>query len=568
MRLPYLRHLSALTLLTLFFGFLAAQPYQRIHAYDTGNGPITGTYFDVTHFGAGAANPGVSMAIGHSLAGAQNGVITEILTNGDANASYEFTYPGGSPVVAEAICTAPNDDIIACFYDPTNQATDVIRFSLAAGVIWGRRLPSFHAQDLVCESLDDSEGVWLTGESTVNNRLVIEGLTGTGAPVFATEYALNNPNWGYQSTTGFQIKLNGALNRLVVVGNAVIAGGGQSEMLMLRTSLGGIVNWAKGYGDPNGGDYYHGKCLTQQNAFGNRFVVGFEYSNTGNPLNEAGAMAIDPLGNPTWINAYVGGGFFTGTDYIAEDVARRNNRFLLAGYFTPSGSASTSAYSLAIRPNGVPVQFNEYETTGLYPTASATLHGMTYNTVTNHHVMVGRYTTSSASPAVGWPWTGVPDAFWAVAANGLGAANCSTPGGVQFYGLNPVVANLGANLANMPQPVNSPIIAAVADPKHDTQCGALKTGSGSMQEAIEEQGNDRISIAYQELASKILIATSLDMEGEFTCQLLNLQGQVIAEQSGNASSYSFATSQLSKGIYLVRYTLPNGVRGVERIMIW
>lgn len=570
MQLPNYRHLSALTLLTLIFGLLAAQPYQKIHAYDLGAGPITGTYFDVTNLSSAAPIAGSSVAIGHSLAGPQNGILMEILTNGDANASYEFSYPGGGPVMAEAICNTPNDEVIACFFDPTNLATDVVRFSTAAGVIWSRRLPSFHAQDVVCDSANAAGGIgiWLTGESTVSQRLVIEGLTGAGAPVFATDYALNNPNWGYQSTTGFQIKLNSNRTRLVVVGNAVITGAAQSEMLVMKTTLGGNVIWAKGYGDPNGNDYYHGKCLSMRSPTSSRIIVGFEYSNTGMPLDEAAAMTIDGLGNPLWIEAYPGGGFFAGSDYVVEDLDILNNRILLAGYFTPTANGGTSAYSLALRPNGVADQFNEYETAGLYPTADATFHGMEYNAVTNQHVIVGRYTTSVPGPAVGWPWNGIADAFWAVSTNRLGIANCSTPGNVDGYPLTPVVANLGSNLGNMPQPQQSPLGLQTADPKSDIQCGALKGNTESILDEVESLESISVDIAYLNVEGQIRVDVQSEAAGEFTCELLNLQGQVLAERSGNADSYTFDVSQLSKGVYMIRYAGNDRHQGVQKIMIW
>ncbi|HHG85198.1 MAG TPA: hypothetical protein ENJ82_10675 [Bacteroidetes bacterium] len=566
MILQSFRHICALTFLALMYVAASAQPFQVLQAYTLNDVDYTGIYSDVVNLSSAAANPGSPVAVGHTKISPATGLITIMQTNGTPISMYQVVNSLGNSVLSRAICRAVNDDLIACFYDPGIQATDVIRLSAAGVILWQTRLPGFQVEDVICDDVGGVMGevVWLTGKAMAQGQVAIEAISGAGAAIFGNAYGLVNPNWAYQSAKGFCIQLNAAKTNLTVAGTAITATG-QSEMVVLRTALNGGLIWAKGYGDPAGTDFYHGKCLVQRPGTGNRFAIGVEYSNVAAAQNQAAAMMINAAGNPLWIRAYTGGGFFAGLEYIVHDIDVDNNRLLICGNFDSDSKAGTtkSAFSLALRLNGAGLQFNEYETTGLFPAGDNGFMGMDFNPVVNHHVMVGSFTTSDIIGS--WPWGNDPNSFWAVAANQLGIANCSTNDDLQSQNLTPTVAVLTNNVVALPNQAQSPLTLAQVGPLVASQCGVAKHALAAELEAVK---TETVQIGYREATEQIVLNVQGELTGSGTFQLLNLQGQILAELAATSGEMVFGAAQLSHGIYLVRYTLPGLGHGVRKVMVW
>lgn len=554
------RHMTALTLLVLVFWGLPAQSFQMLHTYSPGAGSVSGTYHDVVNLSFQANEPGAPVAIGQTDVFPEMGVITVMTPDGIANMTQEVFNLNGNPVHAKAICRTPNDDVIACFYDPVTKATDVIRYSTVAGPIWARRLPGFVVEDVVSDSANvpTGLGIWLTGQGD-NGNLALEGLNALGGPIFAREYNLVNPLGAYQSTIGFQLMLNGSNSRLMVVGSATQAGSPRTEMLVLRTGLNGNINWARSYASPNGN--YRGKCITDRFPQGNHFVVGFEYSGTTLGQAEIGAMGINSLGNISWIRSYPGVGFFAGANFFVEAIDRLDNRLLIAGHFTPWANPIQTAYSFSLRLSGNPIQFNEYQTNGLFPAGETAFHGLDYNRMTQQHVIVGKFSNSDVGGD--WPWGNNPNAFWAVGADRLGISECNDEVVPAAPYLTPLVTNLGFTTRLLPQIQPSPLQMEKVDPFSAKQCPSGKRSN----HAISEQSGG-IVVAYEAAAGLITLSVQGEVTGGGTIQLMSLEGKVLATQPAKSGSQTLNTSQLSKGIYLVRYSVPGIAQGVKKVMVW
>lgn len=560
-----LRHIVATLPLALVFGWLSAQPFQMLHAFDRGAGPVTGTYHDVTNLSASAAVSGSPMAIGHSNESVSNGLVTQMLLDGTPIGMDEYTNTLGHPVVAKCIAAAPNDDVIACFFDPVDQVTDVLRITPGVGVVWGRRLPDIEVQGLYCDSVAaaGAEVIWLTGESMTNNLISIEALSGTGAPLFATEYTLANPNWGYQSSQGFDIHYNSNLNRLTVVGTAVISGSGLTEIVVLRTTPAGGIVWARGYGDPLGVDYYHGKALTPRPGFGASYTIAFEYSNIAAPNRWVGAMNIDVFGLPRWVNAYPGLGFFNGGSYIVEGIdSDGGNRYLLNGFFDSFSNPGTysTAFSLSLDLPGNPIQFNEYESAGLFAANGTQFWGMEWNPVSSNHVMVGKFRTTAGDP--NWPWGADLNSFWAVSSDNIGNANCSQFDSAAVVNLLPQNPNLSHQNNALPTPVPSPLNVAARDTLSATQCAILKT-RGVEAETKETELLVRYDLAAEEIKVEILA----EVKGAGQLQLLNMQGQILRQSPAIGGVNVFDAQSLASGIYILRYDVPGIATGARKLAI-
>lgn len=556
----FYRHMAAMTLLILFWGVLPAQSFQLLHTYDIGSGPVSGTYHDVVNLSAFANVAGASVAVGHTDIIPERGVITEMRLDGSPKSTVEVTNPSNNPVTARAICRTPNDDVIACFYDPVTKASDIIRYSTTAGLIWARRLPDFIVEDVIADSaaVPTGLGIWLIGQS-VSGNLAMEGLNSLGGPIFAREFNLTNPNWAYQNTIGFQIKLNPNNSRLMVVGSATFAGVPRTEMLVLQTSLNGNLNWARGYANPNGN--YRGKCITPIPTSNNQYAVAFEYSSNTLPQAEIGCMRINSFGNISWIRSYPGIGFFSGSNFSVEAMDARDNRLLMAGNFTPWANPIETAYSFSLRISGNPVQFNEYQTNGFFPAGETAFHGLDFNRVSQQHVIVGKFT--NADIGGDWPWGVNPNAFWAIGADRLGISECNTDVEPPSNNLTPLVTILSNISALLPQMTQSPLDLKEADPDVVKQCA-----SGKRHNPIEAQERGDIRVAYQKVEGQITLEVQGEMTGAGRIQLLNLQGQVLTEQAAIAGKQTLNTSLLSQGVYLVRYSFPGIGQGVKKVMIW
>lgn len=557
----------ALGLLCLFAPSLTAQPFQRLYAYDPGTGLETGVYHDVVCMDY-VSTQGVNVvAIGQSFASNWEGVVSYKDPNGIPIVQYEWRHPFSNKILGETVCQLPTGDIIACFYDQSANATDVVRTTATGGVVWTTRLPDFRVRDVDADwntLYPSAEGIYLTGHSAGNNQLAIQGLdAGAGGQVFATEYFVVDPLWNYASATGFQIEFDPATFSLIVVGTANVAGLPKTTMLYVKTDVFGGWILGRSYSGPGFNEYYHGKALVAHPAApGGHYVLSFEHSNTGSPWDQVGMAEVDPNGNPVWFRTYPGAGTFSATNFISNGIDTDGANLLSCGFFPPTATTPPLAYTLAVDFAGFAMQYNEYQNGGYWPSSGNGFWGMDYNQVTGHQYMDGWF--NSTTTTGGWPQGPNPNSFYMVASDGVGKSVCEKSDAVTQINHFPQIPWVTNQPLNLPPQIPSPIFPKKVDPRHVNQCSFPKW---NQQEEAQAESAEEVLISFVADAQQIQLEVIGEASSAGLIQVVDMNGKVLAERSLTTGKVAIDASTISSGIYFVRYNVPGVDRGVKKVLV-
>ncbi|HHG85951.1 MAG TPA: T9SS type A sorting domain-containing protein, partial [Bacteroidetes bacterium] len=231
-----------------------------------------------------------------------------------------------------------------------------------------------------------------------------------------------------------------------------------------------------------------------------------------------------------------------------------------SGTFLAPGPVQPMAYSLSVDMIGNPLQFNDYETAGVYPTANTGFNGMEYNTYTGTHCMAGEFNTIGGGP--GWPLNPA-QSFWLVAADPMGNSLCNLVNGPMPVGLAPAVPNLNWNMVPLPVQVFSPLTWYNPVPQMTTQCSTCK----QPHQSATIDGKGEVNIGYAADRSLIIIEIVGEASAQGTIELTDLQGRVLQKVEAKIGKQYLDASTLSRGIYMLRYEIPGIKEGVKKLSI-
>lgn len=554
----------ATLILVLLAPALNAQLFQQLYSYSALNNISTGSFRDVVCMPTTGALGENVITVGSTDITPEAGLLAHHDVAGVPITYVELTHTQGHRVQAATICNTPTGNVISCYFDPTDYATDVFCTSIAGAVIWSRRLPDVRIRDVVSAPMagvGNGEQIWLTGHSQ-NPNVVLLALDGLGASLYGREYYLPAP---YSNTIGYELDFSGPMNRVTIVGKTDVDNCADG-LLLLRTTPGGNVMMGRVYTDPTCNFNYGGKALTKTPNNPNRYAIYFEYGAVADTNQTFPAMMeIAPGGNPVWTYFYSGTGFFNGLKHDSRGgLATNGNRYMLTGIFrSPTyATGQFSAFTLTVGLTGTGINFNEYETASAYPSAGNTFKNLYWHPGRNKFYIAGEYETT-AGMAASWPGPTHPNSFWMVSTNPAGRSDCSVQDQATTTILTPQVNNYGAPYEQLPVPIPSPLATQVVNPAMVDQCPAMKQDLGS---ELEEQTNSPL-IAFLEGRDQIRVDIPSDYEGLTEIKVMDLQGHVLMAFSATAGSQLIPTHQLSSGIYLVSFASPNKVPGVKKVAV-
>jgi hypothetical protein len=562
-----IRFLCSAFLCLIFSSSLSAQVFQELHAYASSTGLETGQYHDVAsldYIGPAGVN---IVGIGISDITPQDAMVSRCDVNGIPLMMTEWWDPTGAPQEGKAIAECPNGDIVFAIFDPTRFETEVIRVTIGGGLVFQTRLPKFRVQDIDADKVPTyigNEGIFLTGQSS-NGQTAIYGLNTFGGLVFGQSYFVVDPNWNFNTTTGFEVEYDRTMNDVVVVGTANIAGLAQTTMIFVRVDLAGVWILGRSYSDVTGNDYYHGKALTQDPTNPGGYFLGFEHSAIATqPFDQIGMAQVDPVGNPLWLNSYVGAGFFAGSNYILNGVRTDGGSILTAGWFTsPASPGNPSAFTTWIDLGGMGINYNEYETPGAYPPSGNFFWGMDYNMLFGTYDMVGSFRTLPTTG--GWPQGPNPVSFYMVGSNPDGTSSCSAKDVANTIPRSPANPFMWNNQFTQPAPIAPILNRRTVDPRNSDQCTYPKRSYAGL-DAQEAEGLSGLNIIHG-TDGNIYLEIDGEIQGEGMLHLVDMNGKILSELEPVQGKRILNTDGLSQGIYFLRYDIPGVGAGAEKLMV-
>lgn len=571
MNLRFKRHFYAFATLLLTGPWVSAQVFQQLHAHDTGANARAGEYADVSCLDAAGPNNESIVSVGSFAIGDRDGVITYATGTGVPVRMSEVSDPDDGVVEGRTICETPSGDIVACFYDPLTNSTNVIRTQNTGILIWKRKLPGFQVQDVVCGSNAGAPGgelIWMTGMSMQNRLIALEALDGTGGWVFGKEYFLNG---SFRETTGTELIYDSVANRITMVGIADVDTCIRKDLIVVRTTPSGNFIWGRTFYDRlqienNGFDHFYGRAI-RKHPDEDAIVIAFEYKDpTLAPQRQwPGLMELTPGGALNWMYSYQdgGAGFFRGLDFRVNGLDATKDSYLLSGGFNSitTPGAQKSAYSLEVSPTGTGLTFNEYETSSFYASRAATLGDLEWHPLQEKYCIVGGFRTTP-NP-VGWPQGPTPQSFWMIGTDVPGTSGCSNNDLPVTVGYLPDVVNLQAQVLDLPSAQASPLVVSSIPFLNKDQCTAAKTN-----EAGRVLLENAFEVSYQSSTGMLEVEVPEGNSANGSLELLNLQGQVLLQAEAIAGTQRLSTSSLSRGVYLLRHISGKNTLHVQKVMLY
>ncbi|MFN8393881.1 MAG: T9SS type A sorting domain-containing protein [Bacteroidia bacterium] len=561
-----IRQSFALAFLCLFATATQAQ-FQNLYSYVIPGGANgAGIYKDVKVIENQPANATSIVTVGSDNQAPPRGVIAYKDANG-APLNFRRFNIAGATVDGMAICTSPGLNVIACFYDATNRATEVVSTNQAGTVInWRTRIPNFCGRDIVCSNLIAGNNVYLTGNTTPNganpNVAAVSLTEAAGGLNWYREYDL--PAAQYGTTIGHEIAwVNGVLQpSLTVAGRADVIGC-KTGVLVLRINANtGVSNWVKVHYDPQCAYDIIGKALVRAIG-GANWAIGLEYNNGAGAVYP-GVLEVNNAGGYLNGNYFPGGGaFFNSNAFNVEGIDTDGQSYLLSGSFAIGRSYG---YTLGVNAALNAAQFNEYETTGLFfPNTSTNLVDLDFSAGLNGYVFGGNFRPAAGDAA--WPIWPTPVAFWLIRSNVNGQTPCTTNFNQQGPGLapwplDPVDVEIARQLGQTQIANDNPV--HVAFPQCDGGGGG--NGKTTMSTAVQLDATQP-SFTYSDASKQIIARVPADLQGSMSLSLIDMQGRVLNQLSLAAGEHRIDASQLSTGIYFLRYEAAGLTAGTQKVLV-
>lgn len=573
MKIKSLGRLIVLAIL-LGGGYLHAQLYNRLHAYDNGATIKAGGYHDVCNLYATSPWGEVPISVGRSAGFPSNGVISRFALNGVHIQPDELVHATGADVFGVTIDKGLNNHVVGGFFTPGGSGgeSEILCFDLVTGnILWARRFPDFEVKALQVAPNPGGlpgETVIVTGRRS-NARL----------PIFAIDYNTGNMVWGfnynvlafpsppqsYAQVTGFDLHVDPVSNEITVAATGDRFT--QTDMVILRTDFLGNPLMARLYGDSLGGDFYHGKCLTPSTKRPGYYYVGFEYSNTGSPQLHPGVMEIRPNGSINWMGNYPGTGFFNGNNFFVTDIDYigdlGKDRILVTGYFDKLSTGLTTAYSLVLTGWGTGLIFNEYQSLANHTPIQTFIHGIERKPGQLRHSVVGNFEVDGGAASV-FPGAPGVNTFWALGVshtgNTGGALPCRTYDGANQNALNPDTVYTGIFPAFDTLTITPRLIANRANPLDAPNCRAAKTGFS----ASAGPAPEALSIQVEHDQVELLIQGEMTAPG--TVEVLDMKGRILGTWELSQPYLKLSGNAWADGVYILRYELPGIGQGSRKVV--
>gem|GEM_PF-6120086 len=552
-----------LILCITFMPFLlpAQMPFQHLSAYSPQTALETGIFTDVECLdilGPGNAN---IMAIGTNTASPNASVYGIFDTDG--HPMYYKEFQNGNPVIAEAIAELnSSQQVVLAFFDPVDNATDLVVMDIDGTLDWETRLPNFHVRDVHTGGAPYSggEGIWLVGDKTgPGGHLVVAAFNGTGTLQFFNEY----PILGHNSSVGNAVHFDDNFNQIVVVGRADPIGTGGSIMFAFRLPADGSLLFGQRYLGTIPEDRYNATALIPNPTANSNYAVAFEYAPATAPFDQIGIMNLDFTLTPTWSYTYQGIDFFSGNQYRNTGIEAVGSAFIACGSFNSKmHPLQSSGYALAVNMQGLSPKMNEYEMSSYYPSEGCSLEGISFNPVNNRPYMVGTFQTKPGGS--NWPSGSNPRSMWLMRTTEFAEGYCSTSGQTQPFTTNNFNLSYFVLPTPMPTPTNSPLTSSPVDPVAISQCTFPKQsfeGTLGLESATEVQ---TYFLADRE---QIIVEVPSEEKRVGQTELVDLQGRVLVTATAQAGKQFIDTQMLSKGIYLVRTQIPGVPVAVKKVMV-
>lgn len=564
-----IRQLIALASMCLLATVAQAQ-FQNLYSYVIPGGANgAGIYKDVKCIENQPANMPSIVTVGSDNQAPPMGVISYNDANGLPLNFRRFNIPG-TTVDGMAICVSPALNVIACFYDPANRATEVVSTNQTGAIInWRIRIPNFCGRDLVCSNLiAGNNKVYITGNTTPNgapqNVAAVSLAEATGAFNWYREYDL--PAAQYGTTIGHEIAWANGLPQpwLTVAGRADVIGCKTGALVLRINANTGVSTWAKVHYDANCGYDIVGKGLVRAIG-GANWAIGLEYKNAAAAVYP-GVLEVTNAG--AWVNSnyFPGGGvLFNSTAFTVEGIDTDGLSYLLSGSFV---MGRPFGYTVNVNAALTAAQFNQYEALGLFnPAASNNLVDLDYSAGLNGYVFGGNFRPTAADP--NWPIWPTPAAFWLIRSNANGVTVCTSTLNQVGPGLNP----------NPLDPVDVENAFQSAQPQLGTDNPALpwftqcnggpgnpggndKTGFGQQLDAPIQP-----TFTYSDASKQIIAHVPADIQGSMSLSMIDMQGRVLTQVSLTAGEHRIDASQLSTGIYFLRFEAAGLNAGTQKVLV-
>ncbi len=557
-----IRQFIALALLCLFATALPAQ-FQKLYHYATPLDQSGGIFKDVQCLNNAGPNGESIVAVGFDNQAQANGVLAYHDATGLPLHYLQLNNPLGHPVDAVAICRTPSNKLVACFYDPVDNASDIVLTNTAGAVLWTARIPEFHAQDVVSGPGGGMIGnnIWITGNSTgAIPSVAVARLSGlTGAIVYYKDYQLTAP---YGNTIGYEIDYSSVTQRLTVVGKTSVSECQDAILALRLMPNNGNLVWAKVYSAPNCTHEFKGKTLVRTPGTFNAYTIGFEHKDPSNP-NMTFPGVIQIAGNGTLVSSYytTGAGFFNGTDFSVDGLATDGTGFMLSGSFR-NQNGSVSGYSLTAATPSNSVNFTEYETMGGYVPFETRLVDLDYFQAQGDYVIGGHFRAGPQDD--NWPLWPTDVAFWLVDANVNGTSTCSNSGQTTDHVITPVTNDPGMQVEEKDKSGDCPLLVQEVTPSYFDQCTPNRLANPVQEELASTELS---TFAYLEGKGQILAKIPTSAKSNVSVKLLDMQGRVLRSFSLSAGEHKIDAGEISAGIYFLQFQGAGITEGVQKIAI-
>lgn len=542
---------------SLLFQSAQAQFFHRLHAYMLGTELKTGEYQDLACMDVVSSSGVNVVAIGTASGTPEYGTITynhmrgaQIMVQNFKNAA-----SGTNDIRGVAVSETQNNEVIAAFYDASDNATDVWRLRIDGSVVWKTRLPDFQVRDIDVDyspNFPTNDGVWLVGNSATGH-LAIEGMDGNGNQVFGNQYSLTAASITILNSIGYELEYDSFNDHIVVIGTGYTP---LETMIHVRTDIFGNYIHGTVYNEPFLG--YDGKALIADPLINGSFIVDFSYDNAPNRL--PGRGEIDATGNVVWMNAYLPSPFFSGADFISHAIGTDGTKILGCGAYTDNNSAQNRAYSLATDPVGGTAFLNEYTNFTNYPAVKSGLFGIDYNNLNNDQYMAGTLITTATSG--NWPEGSNPESFYMMRGHNQGNTECyhwEIPG---IQPLDPQIHELNNTTTSMPVQDDCPLSIQTGLPMQANQC--TFASKMAQTETLTEDGT--IQLVHSSNGDNYLEITG-EATGTGSIQIVDLQGKILSESVSQSGKNRLDQANLSAGVYFVRFVVPGIGSGVKKMVI-
>ncbi len=299
-----------------------------------------GTNDDVANEVAIASNGNIIVAGYTKSFGAGKKDVWILRLDTEGGIIWQKTYGGDGQDEASSIAVAPNGDIIVAGYTTSfgyYYAVWVLKLDFNGKVTWARIFRGYHPNGVSDIALTSGEGIVLCGVNNDEDAFVMK-LNQNGDVAWAKSYGGS----GTDVINDVKVLQDGSI---IAVGYTTSFGAGGKDVLIMKLNPDGDIIWAKAYGGTN--DDVANEVAIASN--GNIIVAGYTKS-FGDNQRDVLILKLSAHGDVNWTRTY-GGNSDDGYWDVNVDVTLNNN--IIIGSDTESfGVGGADAWVLHIPLEG------------------------------------------------------------------------------------------------------------------------------------------------------------------------------------------------------------------------